>query len=165
MDDPVTYAKVERFVNDTRYVATTLTDSNGNRVVLRRAVLETGYLTADGSVLAPCADGRGRIFDSATETLRCPEPEAGPPATEAMSAWQPVVIGFAVVAVLLVVPACRYGAQWRAKCTSFPAQTSVVAFQTTNSKFDATGLCLFPPRLQFPATVTFEYQLLPGQSV
>ena len=103
--DEEAYAKIRQYLNDTQYGATTMTDSNGYRIVPRRAELLPGYFSADGSVLESCADGRAYIFDSVTETLQCPvdivpAPEQVKPKNEDMPAWQ---LALAIVLPLLAV--------------------------------------------------------------
>jgi hypothetical protein len=165
-EDQVAYTKIVQFINDTEFAATTITDSNGYGIVLYTAELVQGYFSADGIALEPCADGRARIFESAAETLRCPdkiEPELVLPTLGGTPAWEPIliVLGFAVLA------GGGFAAYRYRKCVeSTTASKPVIPVALGRAlDFDAAGLCLFPPRLQFPATVTFEYQLLPGHSV
>ena len=107
--DEDAYAKIQKYLNDTQYGATTLTESNGYRIVPRRAVLLPGYFSADGSVLPSCADGKAWIFDSVTETLRCPVdvvpvPEQVKPKNEDMPGWQlALAIVLPLIAVLIAV--------------------------------------------------------------
>lgn len=108
--DEDAYAKIQKYLNDTQYAATTLTDSNGYRIVPRRAELLPGYFSADGSVLESCAGGRAYIFDSVTETLRCPvdivpAPEQVKPKNEDMPAWQ---LALAIILPLMAVLVAMY---------------------------------------------------------
>lgn len=106
--DEEAYAKIQKYLNDTLYGETTLTESNGYRIVPRRAELLQGYFSADGSVLQSCAGGHAWIFDIATETLRCPVdivpvPEQVKPKNEDMPAWQlALAIVLPLMAVLLI---------------------------------------------------------------
>jgi hypothetical protein len=75
-----------------------------------------------------------------------------------------IVLGVAALAGAGLA-AYRYRKCVQSTTASTPAAKSIPAALGPALEFDAAGLCLFPPRLQFPATVTFEYQLLPGHSV
>jgi hypothetical protein len=82
---------------------------------------------------------------------------------EGTAAWVPAVIVLGVAALAGAgLAAYRYR-----KCVQSATVVIPVALAAPLPvlEFDTVGLCLFPPRLQFPATVTFEYQLLPGHSV
>jgi len=170
--DQVAKAKIEKFVNDTKFEATIITDSNGYRINARRAELLPGYFSADAIRLEPCPDGRDRISDSVSQELLCPPnivPPEVQPKDEAIPTWEPVVVALVVVFVVAL------GFLAYRNRTSIAAIASVTTAAETNAAVEETpaasapfgvqALCMFPPRLQFPSTVTFEYQLLPGQSI
>lgn len=110
LGDEEAFAKIQKYMNDTLYGATTTTERNGYRIVPRRAVLLPGYFSADGSVLESCADGRAYIFDSVTETLQCPVDIVPPPEqvkakNEDMPAWQ---LALAIILPLMAVLVAIY---------------------------------------------------------
>jgi hypothetical protein len=162
-DDQEAYAKIENYLVDFALEAAAITDRNGYRIVPREAELVPGFFSADGIALALCASGLARFFDSLTETLRCPDSPAPDADDEGAPAWVSAVVVFGVAALAgAAVAVYRYK-----KCVDSASVVIPVALAAPGFplEFDAAGLCLFPPRLQFPATVTFEYQLLTGHSV
>jgi hypothetical protein len=148
--DPAAYAQIEKFVNSTKFAATTITDSSQYRLVLRRAELVPGYFDATGTALQPCADGQDRVADSVSQTLVCPPPRPTPaPKPAPPPAPQGDWGGFAglgaalVVGLLAILELRRRGGK----------QASAAG----RIQPDATAAA--------PATVTIEYHLVPAHLI
>lgn len=108
--DEDAYAKIQKYLNDTQYGATTMTERNGYRIVPRRAELLPGYFSADGTSLEPCADGHAWIIDGVTETLVCPVtivPDVNPKANSSM--WVPAVVAWVVMLFMAIAVALYLG--------------------------------------------------------
>lgn len=166
--DTPTYAKIQNFTYQAKNEINTIIDASEYRIVINQVDLTPGYFTAAGTALAKCSDGAYPTPDSISKELGCKANIIAEVATKVTSAyWVPIVIVLGVVA-LAGAALARYRNR---KCVE--STTAVKAVHVSAPPyaleafpaFDAAGLCLFPPRLQFPATVTFEYHLLPGHSV
>jgi hypothetical protein len=170
--DTQTYAKIQNFTYQAKNEINTIIAASEYRIVINQADLTPGYFTAAGSALAKCSDGTYPTADSISKELGCKANIIAEVVGKVTSAyWVPIVI---VLGVAVLAGAAVAGYRYR-KCVESEAAGTAAAKAAHVSAplyaleafpaFDAAGLCLFPPRLQFPATVTFEYQLLPGHSV
>lgn len=148
--DPAAYAQIEKFVNSTKFAATTIADSSQYRLVLRRAELVPGYFDATGTALQPCADGQDRVADSVSQALVCPPPRPTPAPTPApppapQGDWGGFVgLGAAlVVGLLAILELRRRGGKQASAAVRIQPDTTAAA----------------------PATVTIEYHLVPAHLI
>ena len=158
--DEEAYAKILKYLNDTQYGTTTITESNGYVISPRRAELLPGYFSVDGSILQSCPDGRAYIYDTVTEKLQCPVDIVPPsePREDNTQWWILILIIVLVLIIVLAIVGLHY---FQTTPRKTPRMRRAQATVTETFKQKA----MFPAKLQFPATVSFEYHLLPGQSI
>lgn len=158
--DEGAYAKILKYLNDTQYGTTTITESNGYVISPRRAELLPGYFSADGSILQSCPDGRAYIYDTVTEKLQCPVDIVPPsePREHNTQWWILILIIVLVLIIVLAIVGLHYF-QSTPRKTPRMRRAQATVTQTFKQK------AMFPAKLQFPATVSFEYHLVPGQSI
>jgi hypothetical protein len=149
-DDKYMYAKIKNLTND---VVKTITDANGFQMLLNKAEFTQGYFTADGKPVSKCADGQNRIADFFNKLLFCDiripivDPEKKPGLW-----WLWLAVGAGCAAIIVAVVVFRKKGHGRE-----PENTTHTGSGTEMRRQDA----MFPAKLLFPATVSFEYQLVP----
>ena len=152
LNDKLTLAKIEKFVSENKEESKIITDANGNRFIIRRADVLPGYVTDEGNAISKCENGRYPTTDSETKTLVCKEIVE----ESTQGYWL----------IMLVVGLCLIG------YVLFQYNRFVSSFNAWRSNQNRVSVAPTPfpdgvkvANLLFPATVTFEYQLLPGQSI
>jgi len=155
-NDKLTYAKVEKFTRDARNESITITDANGYRIVLWGAELLEGYFTADGKPVSKCPDGQTRVQDFSNKRLFCNERTQIVEPEQAQGLWWlwlvlAVVLGGLISGVFVFRhPGHTASSYERGREMTGPA---------------STNLAMFPAKLQCPATVSFEYHMVPGHLI
>ena len=159
LNDKPAYAKIQNFINDTENGITTITNANGYRIVVKKAVLTPGYFNAAGTALSKCDDGEYPALDSISKKLDCKAKVIAEVVEEvAQQTWAYWAVLFVGVLVLAVIIYIHY---YRKSIDTLPA------YETVPQK-DAVCVQKFgfvTSKLQVPATVAIEYRLLPGQSI
>jgi hypothetical protein len=173
MDDKITYEKVKEFsrgANDATGETKSITN-DASRITVRRASIRTDYLDNDGTPVQPCADGRKRIIDFITEMLTCPPPvPVTTPKPETDTSMHVIGAGVAggvavaAIVVFVVVRHCRKKSKQQAEKNKKEQEEQQRLLQPWQ------GIKLmrrepYPVQLHFSPTVSFEYHLLPGQSI
>jgi hypothetical protein len=155
-DDKLTYAKVEKFAKDAMNESITITDANGYRIVLWGADLLEGYFTADGKPVSKCPDGQNRVQDFFNKLLFCNERTQVVEPEPAQGLWW-------LWLVLVVVLGGLIGGVFVFRHAGHTATSNQQARSTTTQSFNRRAM--FPAKLQCPATVSFEYQMVPGHLI
>ena len=169
-NDKETYEKIVNFTKEIKNASKTIADANGNEIDLEGGDLTKGNFDKKGEPVPPCADGQKPVSDEATKKLICPLPIPVPtpkpepePAKGGIDTMLYVIVG--VCCTLLIVGVGLYvkkqdnrGAAPKKKITKQRTKMSA-------GSVGSTGSATFPARMLCPATVSFEYQLLPGQSI
>ena len=155
LNDKPTFAKIEKFVSETKSELKTITDANGYRFIIQTAYVLPGYVTDEGAPISPCENGWYATTDSETKTLVCKQI-----VLESTEGYWLILI--AVVIALIGCLCLHY-------CTGAVVTTAVNAWFSNHNRVTVAP-SPFPDNVKvapmlFPATVTFEYQLLPGQSI
>ena len=149
LNDKPTYTKVEKFVRDAREKRRVITDANGYRFIIQKADLVPGYISDGGVAVGKCENGRYQTTDSITKTLVCKEIEEN-----LQGYWLILVSALFGGAGCVLLQYCTRGGTGVVDKIHAAGQSLVSSYK--NAKIAP---------LLFPATVTFEYQLLPGQSI
>jgi len=172
MNDKITYEKVKEFsrgANDATGETKSITN-DASRITFRRASIWTDYLDNDGTPVEPCADGRKRIIDFITEMLTCPPPvpvtTPVPKTDTSMHVIGAGVAGGVAVAAIVVFVVVRHFRKKRKQQAEKKKQEQVekerlLPWQGIKLSRSAP----YPVQLHFSPTVSFEYHLLPGQSI
>jgi 23S rRNA G2069 N7-methylase RlmK/C1962 C5-methylase RlmI len=154
-DDKAMYAKIKNLTNDD---IKTITDANGFRMLLNKAEFTPGWITLDGKSVSKCADGQNPIADFFNKLLFC---DIRRPMIELQKKqdmwWLGLVVGAGCAAIIVAVVVFRK----KGHVPRHTAQTQHAAVQVEM----APGRAMFPARLLYPATVSFEYQLVPGHLI
>jgi hypothetical protein len=155
-DDKYMYAKIKNLTND---AVKTITDANGFQMLLNKAEFTSGYFTADGKPVSKCADGQNRIADFFNKLLFCDIriPTVGPEEKPQLW-WLWLVVGAACAAITTAVVLFR-------KKGHVPRQTAERQQTQQTTVEMARRSAMFPAKLLCPATVSFEYQLVPGHLI
>ena len=154
-DDKLTYAKVEKFTKDAKNESITITDANGYRIVLWGAKLLEGYFTADGKPVSKCPDGQNRVQDFFNKLLFCNErtPIVQPEQVPGLW-WLWLLVGGVAAGLIGGVFVFRH-----------PGHTASSYERGRETTAPASTRAMFPAKLQCPATVSFEYQMVPGHLI
>ena len=173
MDDKITYEKVKEFslsANDATGETKSITN-DASRITFRRASIRTDYLDNDGTPVEPCADGRKRIIDFITEMLTCPPPvpvtTPKPETDTSMHVIGAGVAGGVAVAAIVVFVVVRHFRK-KSKQQAEKNKKEQEEQQTLLQPWKGIKLMRreqYPVQLHFSPTVSFEYHLLPGQSI
>jgi hypothetical protein len=152
-DDKAMYDKIKNLTNDD---ITTITDANGFRMLLNKAQFAQGWITLDGNVVSRCADGQNPVADFFNKLLFC---DIRRPIIELEKKpgmwWLWLVVGAGCAAIIVAVVVYRKTPRHAAKIRRAAAVTKRLYNEHA----------MFPARLQVPATVSFEYQLVPGNLI
>ena len=164
-NDKETYEKIVNFTKYIKNASKTITDANGNEIDLENGDLTKGNFDKKGEPVPPCADGQKPVSDEATKKLICPLPIPVPtpkpePAKGGIDAMLYVIVG--VCCTLIIV-----GVALKVKegTNEGEVRKKKPKRQRTNMSAGSETSATFPARMLCPATVSFEYQLLPGQSI
>ncbi len=152
-DDKAMYVKIQNLTNDD---IKTITDANGFRILLNKAQFTPGYFTADGKLVSKCGDGQNPVADFFNKLLFC---DIRRPIIELEKKqdmwWLWLVVGAACAAIIVAVVVYR----------KTPRHAAKIRLADSMMKQTFNRNAMFPARLQVPATVSFEYQLVPGHLI
>jgi 23S rRNA G2069 N7-methylase RlmK/C1962 C5-methylase RlmI len=155
-DDKAMYAKIKNLTNDD---IKTITDANGFRILLNKAEFTPGWITLDGNLVSRCADGQNPIADFFNKLLFC---DIRRPIIELQNKqdmwWLWLVVGAGCAAIIVAVVVFR-------KKGHVPRQTAQRQQTQQTTVAMARRSAMFPAKLLCPATVSFEYQLVPGHLI
>ena len=164
LNDKPSYAKIQNFINDTDNGITTITNANGYRIVVKRAVLTPGYFTAAGIALRKCDDGEYPALDSISKKLDCKstviEEVVEEELQQTWAYWAGMLVGVLVLAVFVCIYYYR-----KLYCNTLPARYETVPQKVDTQRFYVQQFGIATSKLQVPATVAIEYRLLSGQSI
>jgi hypothetical protein len=152
-DDKAMYDKIKNLTNDD---IKTITDANGFRMLLNKAEFTRGWITLDGNVVSRCADGQNPIADFFNKLLFC---DIRRPIIEMENKpgmwWLGLVVGAGCAAIIVAVVLFRHAGH---------TPSSYQRPRSMKAKLFGQN-AMFPAKLQCPATVSFEYQLVPGHLI
>ena len=154
-DDKLMYEKILNFTKHAIDSIKMIIDANGYEIDLQKAELTQGHFDANGKPLSKCADGQNRLLDLFKKFLFCYVPPTLEPEQAKSLWWLWIVLGAGLLAVIGGVLVFRRPGH-RAQATKQPVQEQRPLLPQS---------AMFPARLQVPATVSFEYQLLPGHLI
>jgi hypothetical protein len=155
-NDMVTYAKIENFTKNAIDAIKSIMDPNGYLIVLQEAELTPGYFTADGKPVSKCEDGQDRVLDFLKKILFCDVRTSVVEVEEKPALWWLWLVVATVLALIIVVVVVYRSQGHKATACAQPR-----SMQAPPSRQHA----MFPAKLHFPATVSFEYHLVPGHSI
>ena len=176
-NDKETYEKIKNISAEAKNQVISITDAAGNQIDVGAAALQDSYLRNDGKPLDACPDGRQMKLDLVQMKNVCEDPPPPPGGPNMHAAIGGGVGGGVFVLVILAIGiwwcCCRGKKNEKAKKQEeekkqetqpliVPELPLGLHFQQRQQN---TNTPTRPAKLQVPATVSFEYHLLPGQSI
>jgi len=156
MNDKETYAKLQNFTENAIDAIKTIIDPNGYLILLQEAELRPGYFTADGKPVSKCEDGRDRVLDFLNKVLFCDVRTPSVEVAKKPALWWLWLVLAAVLALIIAAVVVFRSHDHQATARRTARRRTAAASQQQ---------AMFPAKLHFPATVSFEYHLLPGNSI
>jgi len=156
MNDRPTYLKIENFTKHATDTIKSIMDANGYVIVLNYAALLQGYFTADGKPISKCEDGRDRVLDFLKKLLFCDVRTPSGEVAKKPALWWLWLVLAAVLALIIAAVVVFRSHDHQATARRTARRRTAAASQQQ---------AMFPAKLHFPATVSFEYHLLPGNSI
>jgi hypothetical protein len=172
-NDTMTSENIDKFMTAATNETQTISSPIG-QILLTNEKKMQGYYTKNGDIIEPCPDGRPKVPDETKGELVCvsqkPQttaPQTTAPPSQAQTNNTSVII--AVVCAFVFFVGVAYGVAYFACKQSSRSKTT-----KKRNVFSGNGLeqqqllqkaAIFPPRQLCPATVSFEYHLLPGDSI
>jgi hypothetical protein len=163
-DDKTTIAKIQSISASNETISI---EQNGHVITVTDAKVEQGYPSPDGKPLEECPKGRRRAFDWALKTLVCLLEEPNIDVKAEVGGSVGGFVGFVgIVFVIVYCCCCRNKKQKKVERQPSSIRLEVPPQQQPPAA-EPPGFqnAMYPAKLLFPATVSFEYQLLPGQSI
>jgi hypothetical protein len=158
-NDKTMYAKIQNFTNEINNERRSITNANGYRILMQNAKLTPGYINKNGDRVDACPDGRQTVLDETKQELVCEQQEVEPSPQPAPSKDQRQLMISLLIAALIAMIVGVYFYRARPRNTKRIRRAKETMTEAFKNK------AMFPARLQVPATVSFEYQLLSGQSI
>jgi hypothetical protein len=156
--DEEAYAKIQNFTSEIKNERRSITNANGYRILMKDADLTSGYINENGDKIDACPDGRPKVPDETKKELVCEQQEPEPsPQPAPQQDYTQLMIGLLVatlIALIVGVFFYREAGHYTRRTTRTHEEQELLPHAAT-----------FPARQQCPATVSFEYQLLSGQSI
>jgi len=171
-DDKETYKKIKEISAEALNQTISITDATGNQINVGAAALQDNYLRNDGKPVDECPKGGKRAINKLLQDLSC---EYSKPDEHEMKATIGGSVGGGVF-VLACLGFCIWRCCLRQKAKkkkpeqaktqeTRPLMTSPNLMFQSQHRQHMTKPLMTPAKLQVPATVSFEYHLLPGQSI
>jgi hypothetical protein len=158
-NDKTMYAKIQNFTSEINNERRSITNANGYRILMENAKLTSGYINKNGDKTDACPDGRPQVADEKKKELVCEQQEVEPSPQPAPSKDQRQLMISLLVAALVALIVGVYFYRARPRNTKRIRRAKETLTEAFKNK------AMFPAKLQVPATVSFEYQLLSGQSI
>ena len=167
LNDPITLAKITNISAEAKNKVMSITDAAGHQIDVGNAALKDEYTDVNGQPVEACADGSKKVADEVTQALVCVPPKPPPKPPPEANTGDGITIGGSIggVAGFLVFSYVIYRCCCRQSKTAQRPAEPPKQTQVGQSFGNSLGRAMFPARLQCPATVSFEYHLLPGQSI
>jgi hypothetical protein len=167
LNDPITLAKITNISAEAKNKVMSITDAAGHQIDVGKAALKDEYTDANGQPVEACADGSKKVADEVTQALVCVPPKSTPKPPPESNTGDGITIGGSIGGVVggLVFSYIAYRCCCRPRQTAQPPAQPPKQTQVGKGLGISLGRAMFPARLQFPATVSFEYQRVPGHLI